>query len=84
MDGTYGDLTKTCENCHGEGSVTTVRDARLNELSDAQIQSLTQADLYRETGGEEQQEKMERMEQQANQAQSQSPNTRTMSRNPSV
>lgn len=58
-------LTKTCERCDGNGQIEIVRDARLGELSDAQVKALVHADMFRETGGEEaqkQHEKAQRMQ----------------------
>jgi len=53
-------LTKTCEKCDGDGAIQTVRDARLEDLNDAQVKTLLHADIYRETGGEEAQEQQQR------------------------
>lgn len=50
-------LTKMCERCDGDGEIHIVRDARIEELSDAQVKTLLHADMYRESGGEEAQEK---------------------------
>lgn len=62
-----GVLTKTCERCDGAGEIVEQRDARLEELSDAQVKTLLHADIYRETGGEEarkQQQRAKRMQRQ--------------------
>lgn len=61
-------LDKTCERCDGNGTIVERRDARLEELSDAQVKTLLHADIYRESGGDEgrkQQQKAKRMQKQA-------------------
>jgi hypothetical protein len=57
-----GLLTKQCEKCHGEGELHYHRDATMNDLTDIQIKVLTEADIYRESGGqtEEDVEQMKR------------------------
>lgn len=50
-----GVITKTCEKCDGSGRLQYTRDATLNELRDVQIKSLTEADIYRETDGQTEQ-----------------------------
>lgn len=46
-----GALTKTCEKCHGSGTIEVKREAQIDELSDLQVQTLLQADMYRLTKG---------------------------------
>lgn len=47
-----GLLTKTCEECNGAGELRYYRDATMRDLTDAQIKVLTEADIYRESGGQ--------------------------------
>lgn len=58
-----GLLTKTCEECNGAGELHYYRDANMRDLSDVQIKVLTEADIYRETGGQTE-EDVEQMKQQ--------------------
>jgi len=62
-------LSKTCENCHGDGEIRNVRDATIDDLTDAQTKLLLHADIYRESGGEEAKQEAQQMQQQAHGAQ---------------
>lgn len=44
-------ISKACTRCDGDGEVQEFREAHMDELSDEQIKVLTEADIYRETGG---------------------------------
>lgn len=54
-------MTKTCERCDGSGEIQETRPARMDELSDMQVKTLLYADLYRESGGEEAEERQKEL-----------------------
>lgn len=56
-----GTTTQQCPDCGGDGVVTMERERRLDELYNTQISLLFEADLFRETGGEEAQKQQKQM-----------------------
>lgn len=56
-----GSTTQQCSDCGGDGTVTETRDKRLDELYNTQIGALFEADMFRETGGEEAQKQQRQM-----------------------